>query len=216
MLLNGNQHYKPIVMTLFAGILLGEDKYEQSMFLYNKIINDYPNTYLAVNALFEKFFAALNYANDRELAEQLLQELAALGLTDEEYLIRLEIAENLFNEGGSQYFGKYASQSNENNNEVNEYALLGNYPNPFNPTTSISYSLPYQSSVELIVYDIMGRQVKAFSISSQSSGIQTITWDGRDETGNTVASGVYLYRLNTKSLQNNQTFAKTSKLMLLK
>lgn len=216
-LLSGNKPYKPIVLNIIAGILLEYDRYSEAIQLYDLIINEYPNSHHSVNALFEKFFAALNYKNDRVLAEQLLLELIALGLTDEEYLMRLEIAENLFNEGGSQYFGK--SNANKTNSEVDvpiQYALLGNYPNPFNPTTTISYALPYQSSVDLVIYDIMGREVKAFSLPVQSSGYQTIIWDGTNGDGASVSTGVYLYRINIKSLENKEVFIKTSKLMLLK
>ncbi len=217
-LLGGNKPYKPIVLTLLAGILLGEDDYEQAIFLYNQIINDYPNTYAAVNALFEKFFAALNYDKDRVLAGQLLSELQSLGLTDEEYLMRLAIAENLYNGNGSAYFGKSNDTNSENtvSNIPREYSLLGNYPNPFNPTTNISYALPYQSSVELVIYDIMGRVIKSFNIAAQSSGYQTLIWDGTNENRASVSSGVYLYRIIAKSLENNEKFVKTSKLMLLK
>jgi tetratricopeptide (TPR) repeat protein len=217
-LIPGNRPYKPIVLTLFSSILLGEDKYEQAMFLLSKIINDYPGTYYAVNALFEELFAALNYANNRELAEQLLQELIALVLNDEEYLIRLQIAQNLFNESSFGNFAKTSSTNSENTEAdlPKEYNLLGNYPNPFNPITTISYTLPYQSSVELIIYDIMGREVKTFTITSQTAGYQNIIWDGTNVNGNSVASGVYLYRIKIKSLENQNEFVKTSKLMLLK
>ncbi|MCW8805899.1 MAG: C25 family cysteine peptidase, partial [Ignavibacteriaceae bacterium] len=217
-LLNGNQTYKPVVMNLFAGILLNEEKYALAMLLYNKLINDYPNTYYSVNALFEKFFAALNYKNNRDLAGQLLQELETLNLEDEEYLMRLQIAQNLFNEGGGEYLGKSNNTNSENINTdlPKEYALLGNYPNPFNPSTNISYSLPYISSVELVIYDIMGREIKTFYNASQPSGYQTITWDGKNENGNSVASGIYLYRISIKSLENNEVFVKSSKLMMLK
>lgn len=217
-LLIENRPYKPIVMTLFAGILLGEDKYNLAMLLYSQIINQYPNTYYSVNALFEKFFAALNYGNDRVLAEQLLQELISLNLEDEEYMMRLSIAQNLFNEGGTEYLGKTKITNSENTETElpKEYSLIGNYPNPFNPNTKISYTLPYQSSVELTIYDIMGREVKSFNITSQPSGYQNIVWDATNDNGNSVASGVYLYIISIKSLENQEVFIKTSKLMLLK
>ena len=97
-----------------------------------------------------------------------------------------------------------------------DFYLYQNYPNPFNPSTTISYGLPYQSSVELVIYDIIGRIVKSFNVSSQSSGYQSIVWDGKNELGNSVASGIYLYRISIKSLENNETFVKTAKLMLMK
>jgi len=214
----GNRSYKPIVLTLLAGIFLGEDKYEPAMAFYNKIIRDYPNTYPAVNALFEKFFAALNYEKNRVLAGQLLAELQSLGLTDVEFLMRLEIAENLYNGNGSEYLGKSNDTNSENtvSNIPEEYSLLGNYPNPFNPTTTISYAIPYQSSIELTIYDIMGRIIKSFNISSQASGYQSIVWDGTNQNRVSVSSGIYLYRIRAKSLENNEVFVRTSKLMLLK
>jgi len=70
--------------------------------------------------------------------------------------------------------------------------------------------------VELIVYDIMGREVKSFNVSSQSAGYNRLVWDGRNESGNPITSGVYFYRISIKSLENNETFVKTAKLMMLK
>ena len=99
---------------------------------------------------------------------------------------------------------------------VNSVRLFEAYPNPFNPITNINYALPYQSSVELVIYDIMGREIKSFHIPSQSSGYQSIIWDGTNENGSSVSSGVYLYRISIKSLENNETFVKTAKLMMLK
>ena len=97
-----------------------------------------------------------------------------------------------------------------------EFELFSNYPNPFNPSTTIMYALPYQSSVYLSIYDITGRLIKSFSIPSQSSGYQSIVWNGTNENGNAVSSGVYLYRISVKSLENNETYIKTAKLMMLK
>jgi hypothetical protein len=97
-----------------------------------------------------------------------------------------------------------------------EFELFSNYPNPFNPSTTITYALPYQSSLYLTIYDITGRLIKSFSIPSQSSGYQSIIWDGTNENGNAVSSGVYLYRISVKSLENNETYIKTAKLMMLK
>jgi hypothetical protein len=97
-----------------------------------------------------------------------------------------------------------------------EFELFSNYPNPFNPSTTIAYALPYLSSVYLTIYDITGRLIKSFSIPSQSSGYQSIIWDGTNENGNAVSSGVYLYRISIKSLEGNETFVKTAKLMMLK
>ncbi|MFO7525387.1 MAG: FlgD immunoglobulin-like domain containing protein [Ignavibacteriaceae bacterium] len=217
-LLGSNASYKTAALNLVAGMYLDDDRYEEAMQLYNIIINQYPESYDATNALFEKFFAALHVANNVTLASQFLSELQSLNITDEDFLMRLDLAESVLNGTSSNglFKGGTAESKENETNLPKEYSLLGNYPNPFNPSTTISYALPYQSSVELIVYDIMGAKVKSFTIPSQSAGYQNILWDGRNENGNAVSSGVYIYRFNIKSLENNQAFVKSAKLMLMK
>jgi gingipain R len=75
--------------------------------------------------------------------------------------------------------------------------LLGNYPNPFNPSTRIAFELPVDTAVRLGVYDIRGRLVRMLVNETLGSGKQEILWDGSDSRGSKVSSGVYLYRLET-------------------
>ena len=75
------------------------------------------------------------------------------------------------------------------------YRLEQNYPNPFNPTTSIKFSLPATEKVSLKVYDMMGRQVKTLVNSVMTAGTHEVTWDGKDNNGNSLASGTYMYIL---------------------
>ncbi|MBV6419621.1 MAG: hypothetical protein DAHOPDDO_00844 [Ignavibacteriaceae bacterium] len=206
-LLIENRPYKPIVMTLFAGILLGEDKYNLAMLLYSQIINQYPNTYYSVNALFEKFFAALNYENDRVLAEQLLQELIALGLTDEEFIMRLQIAENLYNTYGLENFTKssYTGLENTESEIDDHYSLSENFPNPFNPTTSIKYQIPKAGNVTLKIYDILGNEVANLVNEFKETGRYEVNFNASN-----LASGVYIYRLSVND------FINVKKMVLLK
>lgn len=87
----------------------------------------------------------------------------------------------------------------------NEYALEQNFPNPFNPTTNIRYSIVNTSKVTLKVFDILGREVKTLVNTVQSPGQYTVTFNAKD-----LASGIYFYRINAGS------FISTKKLMLLK
>ncbi|MDH4157389.1 MAG: lectin like domain-containing protein [candidate division Zixibacteria bacterium] len=73
--------------------------------------------------------------------------------------------------------------------------LWQNYPNPFNPGTIISYSIPSRSHVEIAVFNLLGQRVKTLVSESKAAGSHTVAWDGTDEAGREVASGVYLYRL---------------------
>lgn len=72
---------------------------------------------------------------------------------------------------------------------------LSNFPNPFNPSTTISFSLPIESRVDLIIYNIKGQQVKAIVNDIFEKGSHSVTWNGFDDSGNLVSSGVYFYKL---------------------
>jgi hypothetical protein len=78
-----------------------------------------------------------------------------------------------------------------------EFQLFQNYPNPFNPETTMRYLLAGASHVELAIFDVTGRRVRTLVQGRQSVGAYTVTWDGRDEHGQAVASGIYFYRLTT-------------------
>lgn len=75
------------------------------------------------------------------------------------------------------------------------FTVFQNYPNPFNPTTIISYSLPQAVPVKVIVYDILGREVKTLVNATQKAGVQQIVWNGDNNFGRKVASGIYMYRV---------------------
>lgn len=74
-------------------------------------------------------------------------------------------------------------------------ALEQNYPNPFNAGTEIYYNLERDSHVQLVVYDILGRQVRALIDEDQVFGTHHVTWDGTSSDGRAAATGIYFYRL---------------------
>jgi hypothetical protein len=80
-----------------------------------------------------------------------------------------------------------------------EFALRQNYPNPFNPSTTISFSLPEKSSVRLEIYDVLGKLVTTLVDNEMEPGNFKISWHGKDQSGLSVASGIYLYRLQAGS-----------------
>ncbi len=75
------------------------------------------------------------------------------------------------------------------------YELGTNYPNPFNPSTNISYGVPRDGFVSLLVYNVLGQKVRTLVDLPRAAGRYTVTWDGRDESGHVVGTGVYFYRL---------------------
>ena len=77
-----------------------------------------------------------------------------------------------------------------------EFALHQNYPNPFNPVTTINFDLPEVADVNLVIYDITGRKVRTLvNESAVNAGYLKINWNGRDDYGNSVSTGMYIYRL---------------------
>lgn len=90
------------------------------------------------------------------------------------------------------------------------FALNQNYPNPFNPTTEISFSIPNRGHVELSVYNSLGQRVTTLVDGVRDGGDQTVTWNGTDQSGNSVASGVYFYRLKADG------YSDSKKMLLLK
>ncbi len=76
-----------------------------------------------------------------------------------------------------------------------QFVLGQNYPNPFNPETNINFDLPTEAHVQLAVFNVLGRKVKVLIDDRLPAGSHIISWDGRDENSQPVASGVYLYRL---------------------
>ena len=79
----------------------------------------------------------------------------------------------------------------------NEFALLSNYPNPFNPVTSIRYNLENNSNVKITVYDLLGNVINELFQGNQLSGFNNISWNATNNIGESVSSGVYIYKIQT-------------------
>lgn len=93
---------------------------------------------------------------------------------------------------------------------LNTYRLYPAYPNPFNPSTRISYDLAVQSNVKVNIYDILGRKVRMLVNGSQVSGHRSIIWNATNDAGAPVSAGIYLYTIETGE------FRQTRKMVLLK
>ena len=91
-----------------------------------------------------------------------------------------------------------------------KFELLQNYPNPFNPRTQITYRLPVASEVDLTVFNLLGQRIKTLVRQKQDSGSYTVEWDGKDDLGRDVASGIYLFRLSAEN------FEQVRKMILLR
>jgi len=98
----------------------------------------------------------------------------------------------------------------DNANVPTEFSLLQNYPNPFNPNTTISYNLPKSGLVSLTIHDLLGRELVSLVSSEQSAGQHSVNWNGKNNFGMDVPSGIYLYSLSSGNYQS------TMKMILMK
>jgi len=98
----------------------------------------------------------------------------------------------------------------EISNKPVQYLLKQNYPNPFNPLTSIAFELPVDNDVCLTVYNMLGQKVRTLVNEHRPAGYYSVQWDGRDDFGKSLGSGIYFYRIKAG------TFLKTNKMILLK
>lgn len=101
-------------------------------------------------------------------------------------------------------------EEDEDENIPSKFSLSQNYPNPFNPTTRIEFSLAKSGFVSLNVYDILGKRVRTLVSGDLSSGYRSVLWDGKNEQGEEVASGIYFYRIKAGE------FAESKKMILMK
>ena len=99
---------------------------------------------------------------------------------------------------------------NQNLTIPQSFALHQNYPNPFNPITTLRYDLPEDAMVNIIIYDMLSRQVKTLISQTQDAGYRSIIWDATNDYGKLVSAGIYLYQIQAGE------YIGTKKMILLK
>jgi DNA-binding transcriptional regulator YhcF (GntR family) len=145
-------------------------------------------------------------AEQREAVKNKVEEMRGQGATREE--IRTVVDEMIKGYGiespansDSQTWGKTSAENS---------ITAGSYPNPFNPETQIAYTLGVSGQVKIKIYNITGQLIRTFDQGYQPAGSYNVLWDGRNENGDMVASGVYLYRIEAGS------YSTTNRMVLLK
>ena len=96
------------------------------------------------------------------------------------------------------------------------FHLTQNFPNPFNSSTCIVYSIPKATNVELSIYDICSRLIRSLVRGKASAGTYLVRWDGKDSSGKEVGSGVYLYRLRAGPGKGQEDFVRVKKMVLVR
>ena len=98
----------------------------------------------------------------------------------------------------------------ENTGVPSQYALSDNYPNPFNPSTRIQFQLPQSATVNLVIYNMVGQEIKRITMTNLNAGYHNVMWNATNNDGAPVSNGVYLYQLQTDQ------FVQTKKMVFMK
>jgi len=93
---------------------------------------------------------------------------------------------------------------NDQKNPARDFDLLQNYPNPFNSSTQIRFRLKKAEEIQLTIYDLHGKEICKLIDNFQLAGVQELSWDGRDQKGNVVPTGIYFYQLKAGNKLDNR------------
>ncbi len=114
-----------------------------------------------------------------------------------------------------QYINAASELNVANEVQIKSIRLLNNFPNPFNPATTIAYDLPGPCSVEITIYNLLGQKVRTLVNTHKPAGHYHVRWDGLDDSGNPVASGVYVYKLKVEGT-SGKNFVRMKKMVLIR
>jgi len=174
-----------------AGLILSDIDTENKLKQIDEVINNYKGESVVELALFDKFVYYYFELDDKENSLAVSKELDGLfplspGAVEAHRIL-----------GDKEYYNininpDHALQKTADQTPA-EYALLDNYPNPFNPSTTISYSLPEDGKVQIKIFDVLGREVATLVNEFTSAGKHNVVWDGAN-----FASGIYFYSITFK------------------
>jgi hypothetical protein len=200
------------VISFFAGNMLpvdldndGQDEVllciDQHVLVFKNVSGEYKLLYIKRNELMNQNSVYLS--------------ATAADLDDDGYpeiLISMDLVENNSIKGFSRIYKKSSTinVNNEYGTNPQEYFLSQAYPNPFNPVTTIKFNTTKEERVILQVYNLLGEEIKELLNETRQSGEYEITWNGTDNLGNKVSSGIYVITMNTKN------FNKSIKTVLIK
>lgn len=162
------------------------------------------------------FTITLPYTMDpgEEMTFTVMVGLPVTNITDDILIDFLDIETTLGNEDVELHFDD-TLLSSATNSPVPFTGLQGNYPNPFNPTTNICYSLASAGHVTINVYNAKGEKVRTLVNQAMDAGSHTVMWDGANDDGITVGSGVYFSKFNMRN-SSNTDFISVKKMIVMK
>jgi hypothetical protein len=186
-------------------------QYDKAVTLSNKIVAEFPELSVAKDALFEEWIIKYILLNDIEAAKEVIANYETKYGLDEN-LVRMKVKSGLIDAETAkdlkkQIFAESSADSKETTDTLlpEKFALKENYPNPFNPSTTIQYDLPEDVKVVLEVFDIQGQKVKTLVNGFKIAGYYEVIFDGSH-----LASGVYIYKIKAGD------FSSSKRMLLIK
>jgi len=210
-----NSELDVITRHLQAHWLVKGGRYADAISVYKALLEDFPSTTdIEKYALFNIGEIYSSYLGDNVNAVQALTTFQAKYPNDPlasvaAFLMSSTVTPfaNTPQKGGGTTASKVPAPGG--------FDLASNYPNPFNPSTQIDYSLHEAGKVSLVIYDVLGREVATLADAYQQAGRYTVTWNSQS-SGIPVSSGVYFARLRVMNDLGRVTFTKTTRLLLMK
>lgn len=172
---------------------LDDGRYDDALAKYEELRARFPDSPIAKECLFDQWQVYFNMKEDMQAARAAMEEYEKLYPVDD-FLILMKLA---MGEKPPEHATEKLAQSNEGQKpEIPlSFGLDGNYPNPFNPATTLRYRLPEESLVRIDVYNTLGQRVATLVDELAPAGYYTVRWDGTDQTGRKLAAGIYLCRM---------------------
>lgn len=154
---------------------------------------------------------------DSTISESLQKIKKSIDLSKEGYQEHIAIYEKIYKallscpeSKGKKIIKEFLENILEKKSKPDEFEIFQNYPNPFNSMTVIKYSLPQDCQVEISLFNILGQKIKTLVDEYQTQGYKKIIWDGKNDKGDEVGSGIYFYRIKASS------FSSTRKMLFVK
>lgn len=181
------QGLKPYALTALASKQIKTRNFSDAIDSYENLLTTYPSNSLAVEWLYSEGIVYKYLLKDKQKANNIFTKIIT-NYPDS------PTAQSAKNEMGNKKTGNSLAKKKQAKKTPKGFSA-DNYPNPFNPSTVIRFNIPDAGRVTLKIYDVLGREVRALIDQEMAAGRHDIKWEGNNNAGSGVASGIYIYRL---------------------
>ncbi len=189
-------------LELAALYYVGSGEVEKAINNYSQLSSQLSNIDMAKNALYSMWQIHFNITKNSKEAQSIMERYEkSYNMDDNLMFMKVASGEiTLENIKNVQRSGRVQPRTTKNK-IPQSFRLFDNYPNPFNPTTQIKYAVNKAGNVKVVIYNILGKEIKTLVNEYTSAGNYSVTWNGCNNFGKKVTSGMYFYRLQAGDLQ---------------